>query len=66
VRRGLANMQIQAYLTAAAIHLKRLATVILSILAALWPRPEPRSNRAQHRSDPIQIRLVRLAELASI
>ena len=34
VRRGLANMQIQAYLTAAAINLKRLAAALLSILTA--------------------------------
>lgn len=33
VRRGLANMKIQAYLTAAAINLKRLAA---AFLAALW------------------------------
>jgi hypothetical protein len=32
VRRGLANMKIQAYLTAAAIDLKRLAAAILALL----------------------------------
>jgi transposase len=32
VRRGLANMKIQAYLTAAAINLKRLATAFLALL----------------------------------
>jgi hypothetical protein len=32
VRRGLANMKIQAYLTAAAINLKRLAAAILALL----------------------------------
>jgi transposase len=32
VRRGLANMKIQAYLTAAAINLKRLAAVLLALL----------------------------------
>jgi Transposase DDE domain len=47
VRRGLANMQIQAYLTAAAINLKRLAAVVLSILMALWTRPF-RSRRQRH------------------
>ena len=36
VRRGLSNMQIQAYLTAAAINLKRLATWIAAILCTLW------------------------------
>jgi transposase len=35
VRRGLANMRIQAYLTAAAINLKRLATAAL-VLFGLW------------------------------
>jgi transposase len=34
VRRGLANMQIQAYLTAAAINLKRLAAICLLLLLA--------------------------------
>jgi hypothetical protein len=33
VRRGLANIQIQAYLTAAAINLKRLASALLALLA---------------------------------
>ena len=35
-RRGLANMQIQAYLTAAAINLKRLAAWIAAPLCTLW------------------------------
>jgi transposase len=35
IRRGLANMRIQAYLTAAAINLKRLATAPL-VLFGLW------------------------------
>ena len=35
IRRGLANMRIQAYLTAAAINLKRLATAAL-VLFGLW------------------------------
>lgn len=34
VRRGLANMKIQAYLTAAAINLKQLAATLLAILCA--------------------------------
>jgi Transposase DDE domain len=33
VRRGLGNMKIQAYPTAAAINLKRLAAAILALLA---------------------------------
>jgi len=32
VRRGLANMKIQAYLTAAAINLKRLAAALLALV----------------------------------
>ena len=36
VRRGLHNMKIQAYLTAAASNLKRLATALFAVLAAIW------------------------------
>ena len=36
VRRGLDNMKIQAYLTAAAINLKRLAAALFAILLAIW------------------------------
>jgi transposase len=36
VRRGLSNMQVQAYLTAAAINLKRLAAWIAALLCSLW------------------------------
>ena len=35
VRRGLANMQIQAYLTAACVNLKRLAAALLRLIMAL-------------------------------
>jgi hypothetical protein len=43
VRRGLANTKIQAYLTAAAINLKRLAAALLAFFAR-WMRttPDPR------------------------
>ena len=34
--RGLDNMKIQAYLTDAAINLKRLAAALLAILWAIW------------------------------
>ena len=37
VRGGLANMKIQAYLTAAAINLKRLAAAVLALLRDGWP-----------------------------
>ena len=36
VRRGLQNMRIQAFLTAAAVNLKRLAAALLTFLLALW------------------------------
>ena len=61
VRRGLANMQIQAYLTAAAINLKRLAAALLSILADFWLR----LRRVQRQDDPTAIRFLVLTELAS-
>ena len=36
VRRGLDNMKIQSYLTAAAVNLKRLAAALVVGLCALW------------------------------
>jgi transposase len=36
VRRGLGNMQIQAYLTATVINLKRLAAAVLVLMSILW------------------------------
>ena len=36
VRRGLANMKIQAYLTASAVNLKRLAAAVAAGIFALW------------------------------
>ena len=35
IRRGLANMKIQAYLTAAAINLKRLAVAFCTFITAM-------------------------------
>jgi hypothetical protein len=35
LRRGLANMQIQAYLTAAVISLKRLAAALIALILAV-------------------------------
>jgi hypothetical protein len=37
VRRGLANVKIQAYLTAAAVNLKRLAAAVAALLLMLLP-----------------------------
>jgi len=47
VRRGLANMKIQAYLTAAAINLRRLAAALLALLLR---RIVPSSSLASLRS----------------
>lgn len=65
IRRGLANMQIQAYLTAAAINLKRLATALLSILADFWLRFDGRRSRPRRQDWLAAIRFLVLAELAS-
>ena len=45
VRRGLANMKIQSYLTAAAINLKRLAAALAASLLALWTARVARKRR---------------------
>jgi len=45
VRRGLTNMKIQAYLTAAAINLKRRAAALLATFCALWMAPIARPGR---------------------
>jgi hypothetical protein len=43
MRRGLENMRIQSFLTAAAINLKRLATALLAMMSAvLWLRTRTR------------------------
>lgn len=46
IRRGLDNMKVQAYLTAAAINLKRLATAVFAGLAAIW------TSRAIEKAPP--------------
>ena len=46
MRHGLDNMKIQAYLTAAAINLKRLATALLAILGAI------RASRTVEKTPP--------------
>jgi transposase len=63
IRRGLANMQIQAYLTAAVINLKRLATALLSTFG--WLRLDLCSSRAQRHPNLILIRFVAFADLAA-
>ena len=53
VRRGLANMKIQSYLTAAAINLKRLAAALLARLRALWTARVAGIRRLRaHRAHP--------------
>lgn len=44
VRRGLGEVKIQAYLTAAVINLKRLAVALLSVLLLISPGPRQRSQ----------------------
>ena len=53
VRRGLHNMKIQAYLTAAAINLKRLATALFAVLAAIWTAQTARPVLV---TDPLRLR----------
>ena len=65
VRRGLANMQIQAYLSAAALNLKRLAAVLLAILTALWTRFGPFRSRQQRHPGRTRMHFAPLAKLAS-
>ena len=50
VRRGLANMKIQAYLTAAAVNLKRLAAALLALLWFWIARRSRLSIYGSHRS----------------
>jgi transposase len=50
VRRGLANMKIQAYLTAAAVNLKRLAAALLALLWFWIAGRSGLSNYGSHRS----------------
>ncbi len=45
VRRGLDNMKIQSYLTAAAINLKRLAAALVARLCAVRTAGSPEESR---------------------
>ena len=49
IRRGLINMKIQAYLTAAAVNLKRLASASLSILLFVYSQEATSSARHPFR-----------------
>jgi DDE family transposase len=52
VRRGLANMKIQAYLTAAAVNLKRLAVALFALLQPWIARRSPLSiHGSRHSAD---------------
>ena len=46
VRRGLGNMQIQAYLTAVVINLKRLAAALSALVCLLWSLMAAESRKA--------------------
>jgi transposase len=48
VRRGLSNMKIQAYLTAAAVNLKRLAAAVLAVLRLIGLRIRVPTPSAAH------------------
>ena len=45
VRRGMENMRIQAYLTATAVNLKRLAAAVAARIFALWRACAARRRR---------------------
>ena len=47
IRRGLANMRIQAYLTAAVVNLKRLAAALFALTVGYWL--ELRRSASKHR-----------------
>jgi hypothetical protein len=60
VRRGLENMRIQAFLTAAAVNLKRLAAALLDLLprwivVALIPHGERDQRRVRSFDDLLRI-----------
>jgi transposase len=56
VRRGLDNMKIQAYLTAAAINLKRLAAAPLATFCAIWTALVAGTGPpSTHRVDSLEI-----------
>lgn len=55
VRRGLQNMRIQSYLTAAAFNLKRLATALLDLIRILFDLADPYYILSEHcTSRPIE------------
>ncbi|WP_337436224.1 transposase [Sinorhizobium meliloti] len=53
IRRGLINMKIQAYLTAAAVNLKRLASASLSILLFVYSQEATSSARHSLRQGKV-------------
>ena len=63
VRRGLANMKIQAYLTAAAVNLKRLAAAVAARVFALWRAWDARRRRLRVPRGPTR-RLGSLSQAA--
>jgi transposase len=61
IRRGLQNMRIQAFLTAAAVNLKRLAAAMLGILAAMIVAAFAACARLAATTAPSPIRICRFA-----
>lgn len=53
IRRGLINMKIQAYLTAAAVNLKQLASAFLSILLFVYSQEATSSARHSLRQGKV-------------
>ena len=60
VRRGLENMKIQSYLTAAAINLKRLSAALAARLFALWRAWSARGRASVRPSLPRKPRRLRV------
>jgi hypothetical protein len=61
IRRGLSNMQIQAYLTAAVVNLKRLAAAVSALIAAsIAFRASARPHRATSYPKMLPMRKLRL------
>ena len=54
VRRGLDNMKIQSYLTAAAVNLKRLAAALEARLFNLWRACAARKRRMRAHRDLVR------------
>ena len=52
VRRGLQNIRVQAFLTAAAVNLKRLAAALFAIMSALLAASDAAAECGAERGSP--------------